>query len=80
MFELTGRQDDMSTEVTVCVLTATAPFFHWSPLTPIKVLHMTGLQQQGLIAQRFVFILLPREALKSVPQAECLINCIVLSD
>lgn len=63
MFELTGRLDDMSTKVSVCVLTAAAPFFHWSLLTPIKVLHMTGLQQ-GLIAQRFVFILFPREVLK----------------
>lgn len=69
MFELTGWLDDMSSEVSVCVPTAAAPFFHWSLLTPIKVLLMTGLQQPSLIAQRFGFILLPREALKSMPPA-----------
>ncbi len=80
MFQLTDRLDNMSTGVSVCVPTAAAPFFHWSLLTPIKVLHMTGLQQHSLIAQRFVFILLPSAALKSVPQAEFHINCIVFSD
>lgn len=75
MFELTGRLDDMTTEVIVCVPTAAAPFFHWSLPTPIKVLHMTGLQQ-GLI----VCILLPREVLKSEPQAGFHINGIVLSE
>lgn len=51
MSELTGRLDDMSTEgQPVCVsayVCARASFFHWSLLTPIKVLHMTGLQQQS---------------------------------
>lgn len=84
MFEQTGRLDDMSTQVTMCVPTAAAPFFHWSLLTPIKVLHMIGLLQQGLIAQRFVFIVLQREVLKSVLSAiiwaEFHINCFVLSN
>lgn len=52
VFERTGTVD-MSTEVSVCVPTAATPFFHWSLLTPIKVQHMTGLQQQSFIAQRF---------------------------
>lgn len=69
MFEGTGRRDDVLAEVSVCVPTAAAPFFHWSPLTPVKVVHMAELQPKGLIAQRFVSILFPRGVLNSVPKA-----------
>lgn len=31
----------------MCVLTAAAPFFHRSLLTPINVLHMTALQYKA---------------------------------
>lgn len=79
VFERTGRLDDMSAEVTVCVPTAAAPFFHRSLLTPINVLHMTGLQQQGLIAQGVVFILhLLKYVLSAVILTEFHINCFVL--
>lgn len=53
----------------MCVQAATTPFFHWSPLTPIKGPRITGLPQRDLIASAlsffFVFVLLPRHVLKS---------------
>lgn len=45
--ELTGGLDDMLTKVSVCMPIGVAPFFRWSLLTPIKVVHVTESQQPG---------------------------------
>ena len=79
MFEGTGRLDDMSTEVTVCVPTCSGSIF---PLVTADTHRSPAhdLQQQSVITQGFVFILLPREVLKSArTRAPFHINGFVLS-
>lgn len=80
MFERTGRLDDMPTEVTVCVPTAAASFFHRSLLTPINVLHMTGVAAAGSHRPGVCFYILPllKSVLSAVILAEFHINCFAL--
>lgn len=80
VLELTGSLDDMTAEVSAGMPTAAAPFFHRSLLAQLKSCTWQHCNSRLSPRKGFIFVLLPKEALKSVPWAEFHIFAIIFSD